>query len=117
MMSVGRDRGRGLDKDSFEGAIIDERQNAERAIVDLVDRDVAEERSGANQGTRCRLAARLFFPRGLDPVLDGGKERKPDGPARGANWPCDRACRPQSPVARPSVTRWVYWLLSGARSD
>src|SRR5208337_3337685 len=79
-------------------------QDAERAIVQLIDGDIAAEAGqcalevdGVNGGP-------AFFP--PRPRPNSGwwpKEQKRGGRATSANWPCDRACRPQSPVARPSV--------------
>ena len=87
-----------------EGSVVDQREHAERAIVQLIDGDIAAEAGqctlevdGVNDGP-------AFFP--PRPRPNSGwwpKEQKRGGRATSANWPCDRACRPQSPVARPSV--------------
>jgi hypothetical protein len=57
----------------FKGAVVDEGQDIERAIVQLVDGNVAGKVSqGPVQIVGVHLAGRLFSP-GLHPVLDGGE--------------------------------------------
>ena len=65
-----------LVQEPFEGAVVDDGQDAKRAVVQLVDRDVAREVSQAPvEIARPHLPGRLFPP-GLHPVLDGGEGDK-----------------------------------------
>ena len=65
----------------MKAPVVDQREHAERAIVQLIDGDIAAEAGQCaleqiGVGT-CR--ARLFFPRGLDPIWMVAQEQKRGG--------------------------------------
>lgn len=90
----------------LEFAIVDDRQDAKRSVVDFVDRDVAGKHFKSDGEIVIGLDEQAsFFP--LPPRPSFGswrKERKLDGPARDANWlPCtvNRPRRRRGWQARP----------------
>src|SRR5262249_61046002 len=86
----------------LEGAVVNDRQDAEGTVVQLVGRNGA----GAAVGGPIEVVGpdaigRLFSP--WPPPSSGWwrRGRRPDGRARGAHWRCDRAGRPPPPAGRP----------------
>ena len=74
--------------DPLEGAVIDDRQDAERAVVQLVGGDVAREVRQRPVEVLGVDPSRRLFPPGLDPVLDRGPGDEdamipPEAPAGG----------------------------------
>ena len=71
------------------GAVVDDREDAERAVIQLVGRDVAREVGECPVEVFGLALSRRLFPPGLDPVLDRGVRDEhavvaPQGPAGGA---------------------------------
>src|SRR4051812_2569890 len=85
-----------------EGAIVDDRQDAEGTVVQLVSSDVAGEAvEGPIEVVGPDSPGRLFPP--WPPPSSGWwrRGRRPDGRARGASWRSDRVSRPRPPAGRP----------------
>jgi hypothetical protein len=89
--------------DPPECAVVHDREYAERAIIQLVGRDVSGEVSQYGvQIVSGDVRLGLFFPR---PRPSSGWWRKGQtrgGPATDANWRCGRASRPPPPAAPPT---------------
>src|SRR5207253_7009336 len=95
-----------LIQEALEGAVIDDRQHAKRAIVQFVGRDVTREISqGPIQVAGVHLAGRLFSPRPPPSFGWWRRERKLDDRATGASWRLDRASRPPQRVGQPTQPR------------
>ena len=83
---VGRVVVEDLVDEPLEGAVVDDREDAERAVIQLVGGDIARE---VGQGPVEIVGvdpSRRLFPPGLDPVLDRGVGDEdavltPEGPA------------------------------------
>ena len=86
----------------LEAAVVDDRQDAEGAVIQLVRGDVSREAvEGPIEVVGPDPVGRLFSPR--PPPSSGWwrKGRRRDGRARGANWQPDRVSRPRRPTERP----------------
>src|SRR5512135_3496351 len=87
----------------LEGAVVDDRANAERAVVQLVSGDVPREAvEGPIEVVHPDSIGRLFSP--WPPPSSGWwrRGRRPGDRARDANWRSDRASRPLPPTGRPN---------------
>src|SRR5215470_7876145 len=86
----------------LEGAVVNDRQDAEGAVVQLVRGDVPGEAVEGPIEVRCSDLIGRLFPPGPPPSSGWWRRgRRPDGRARGANWRSDRVSRPPPPVGRP----------------
>src|SRR5262249_31089193 len=86
----------------LEGAVVDDRQDTEGAVVQLVSGDVSREAvEGPIEVVGPDPVGRLFSPR--PPPSSGWwrRGRRPAGRARGANWRPDRVSRLRRPAGRP----------------
>src|SRR5438045_18726 len=102
-----------LIQEALEGAVIDDRQHAKRAIVQFVGRDVTGEISqGPFQVAGVHLAGRLFSPRPPPSFGWWRRERKRGDRATGASWRLDRVSRPPPRVGRPGCPG-PGWLAKG----
>src|SRR5579863_4302585 len=91
-----------LKREPLERVIIDNGQNAKRAVVQFVDGHVAGEISqGPIEIGVVDLARRLFSPRPPPSFGWWRRERKRGDRATGANWRLDKVSRPRPQVARP----------------
>src|SRR5262249_23091079 len=95
-----------LVKEPFEGAVVHDGQDAKRAVVQLIGRDITGEVSQSPvEVGRPHLAGRLFSPRPPPSSEWWRREQKRGGRATSASWRLDRASRPRRPVARPEKRR------------
>src|SRR3954449_4064330 len=86
----------------LEGAVIDDRQDAEGAIVQLVSGDVPGEAVEGPIEVIDPDATGRLFPPGPPPSSGWWRRgRRRGGRARGANWRPDRVSRPRRPAGRP----------------
>jgi hypothetical protein len=80
----------------LEGAVIDDREDAERAVIQLVGRDVSREvRQGPIEIFRVDPPRRLFPPRPRPSSGSWRRGRRRGAHARGSSPPSDRASRPR----------------------
>src|SRR5262249_50733843 len=89
-------------QEPLKGAVVDERQDTERAIVQFVEGNVARKVSKSPvQIGRVHLVSR-FFPPQPPPSSGWWQRARTHGDlATGASWRLDRVSRPPPPVAPP----------------
>src|ERR1019366_8770959 len=86
--------------------VIDDREDAEGAIVDLVDGQVTAEVSQRLVEVGSRQRGLDFFPQPSRPSFGWWRRgRRRGGPARAANWRCGRASHLRRPAGRPVAGR------------
>jgi hypothetical protein len=80
----------------LEGAVVDDREDAERAVIQLIGGDVAREvRQRPVEVVGRDPPLRLFPPRPRPSSGSWRRGRTRGDRARGSNWRCDRASRPR----------------------
>src|SRR5262249_41371289 len=95
-----------LVQESFERAVVHDGQDAKRAVIQLVGRDVAREVSQAPvEVGRPHLPGGLFSPRPPPSFGWWQRGRKPGDRATGASWRPDRVSHPPRQVAPPGKRR------------
>jgi hypothetical protein len=93
---VGRVVVEDLSDEPLEGAVVDDREDAERPVIQLVGGDVAREvRQGPVEVSGVGPSRRLFPPRPRPSSGSWRRGQRRGARARGPNWPSDRASRPR----------------------